>query len=296
MSAKLNKPEFASVVIDEELTTPPSKDPLSNLYSPHFLRALEYIYGSEGIISSGGIESVDAMLKNIDLNNKSVLDLGSGFGGVDLYLAKKYKINITAVDCEQFMIERAHKLLQRSKGQLQGTISYKTLADPFSLKEFANNTFDIIICKQVLYHLPSVKRGLYLNEIFRVLKSGGIIVTEDLMVNKVPFTELVNKALNIDAVKDKLKLEQAFCYLITPEEYSSLMSDAGFQNVKCNENTDEQIRYTENDIERIRTSKEYFSKELGEDTYEFIVNVWNNFINAMRPHEIISGIFTAIKK
>ncbi len=50
------------------------------MYSPLFLRALEYIYGSEGIISSGGIESVDVMLANINLDNKTLLDVGCGFG------------------------------------------------------------------------------------------------------------------------------------------------------------------------------------------------------------------------
>lgn len=290
-----NKPDFASVVINKNVDMPLSKDPLSNMYSPLFLRALEYIYGSEGIISSGGVESVEAMLANVNLDNKTLLDVGCGFGGVDLHLARKYKVIITAVDREAFMIECANELSRRSSTSLKGRITYQTLSDPLSLKEFADNTFDVVLCKQVLYHLPSVKRELYLREIFRVLKPGGTIVTEDLLTASQPYTDLVNKALSIDAVKENLQLQEAFCYLITPEEYSSLMSNAGFKNINHTDNTIQQINYTEKDIQRIQNSAEYFSKELGRDTYEFVIGVWDKFIKAMKPHELTSGIFTATK-
>lgn len=289
-------PNFTSVVINENVEGTLSKDPLSNMYSPLFLRALEYIYGSEGIISSGGIESVDAMLASINLDNKTLLDVGCGFGGVDLHLARKYKVIITGVDRETFMIECANELLRRSSIPLIGEVTYQTLSDPLSLKEFADSTFDVILCKQVLYHLPSAKRELYLREMYRVLKAGGTLVTEDLLTASQLYTELVKKALNIDSVKENFQLQEAFCYLITPHEYGSLMSNAGFENVNHIDNTNQQISYTTKDIQRIENSSEYFSKELGKDTYEFVVSVWDKFIKAMIPHELISGIFTATKK
>jgi phosphoethanolamine N-methyltransferase len=294
--SQTSHPSFPSVVINKSIDETFSKDPLSNLYSPLFLRALEYIYGSEGIISSGGIESVDEMFANIDLDNKTLLDVGCGFGGVDLYLAKKYKVIVTGVDREAFMIECANNLLKRSSVPLKGRVSYQTLADPLSLKEFSDNTFDVVLCKQVLYHLSSMKRELYLKEIFRVLKPGGMVVTEDLLTAKQPYTDLVNRAFNIEAVKENLQIQEAFCYLITPKEYGSLMNSAGFEKVDHVDNTNQQISYTKKDIERIQNSCEYFSKELGKDTYEFVVDVWDKFIKAMIPHELISGIFTATKK
>jgi phosphoethanolamine N-methyltransferase len=286
---------FSSVVINKDIEKPLSKNPLTNMYSPHFLRALEYIYGSEGIISSGGIESVDAMLANVNLDNKALLDVGCGFGGVDIYLARKFNVSITGVDREEFMIECANELLKRSSETLKGKISYQTLSDPLSLKEFADNSFDIILCKQVLYHLPSEKREKYLREIYRVLKPQGMLVTEDLLVAQRPYTELVKKALNIETVKDELQIEEAFCHLITPAEYSSLLSNARFQNINHTDNTIQQVGYTEMDVKRIQESSEYFSNELGKETYDFVVNVWDNFIKAMRPHELTSGIFKATK-
>ena len=128
------------------------------------------------------------------------------------------------------------------------------------------------------------------------MKPGGTIVTEDLLTARQPYTELVNKALNIDAVKENLQLQEAFCYLITPNEYGSLMGNAGFKNIHHTDNTVQQINYTEKDVQRIQNSSEYFSKELGKDTYEFVLDVWDKFIKAMQPHELISGIFTATKR
>jgi phosphoethanolamine N-methyltransferase len=168
-SSPADHPNFTSVVINKNVEGTFSKDRLSNKYSPRFLRALEYIYGSEGIISSGGIESIDVMLANINLDNKTLLDVGCGFGGVDLHLSRKYKVIITGVDRESFMIECANKLLKRSSIPLKGSVTYQTLSDPLNLKEFADSTFDVILCKQVLYHLPTMKRDLYLREIYRVL-------------------------------------------------------------------------------------------------------------------------------
>jgi hypothetical protein len=74
------------------------------------------------------------------------------------------------------------------------------------------------------------------------------------------------------------------------------MSNAGFANVNHIDNTDQQIGYTTKDIQRIQNSSECFSKELGKDTYEYVVGNWDKLIRAMISHELISGIFTATKK
>lgn len=96
--------KYASFCFLVVVSAPLSKDPLTNKYSPHFLRALEYIYGTEGIISSGG------------------------------------------VDRERFMIDGANRLLQRSATPLKGRVTFQTLTEPLSLKEFADNAFDTVLC------------------------------------------------------------------------------------------------------------------------------------------------------
>jgi SAM-dependent methyltransferase len=287
------QPDFPTVVINKNVDAPLSRTHLQNKYSPFFLRELEYIYGTEGIISSGGIESVDAMLTNIDLDNKTILDVGCGFGGVDLYLAKKYRVAITGLDREAFMIECAENLLLRScKAGLKGEISYKTLNEPLSLNEFSDNTFDIVLCKQVLYHLTPANREIYLKEMFRVLKPNGILVIEDWLTISAPYTELVKKALGI---KDGNEIKDPFCYLITPAEYRSLMSNAGFKDVNYSDSTEKQIIYAQSEIERLQSSHQAFSKEFGEAHHAFFTDAWTHWSNALKAHEILSGIFIALK-
>ena len=54
---------------------------------------------------------VDSMLEGIDLTGKKVLDLGSGLGGIDFYLAQKYAVEIVGVDVEPFIVDKAEKRL-----------------------------------------------------------------------------------------------------------------------------------------------------------------------------------------
>jgi ubiquinone/menaquinone biosynthesis C-methylase UbiE len=289
------KPDFESVLI-QKTNGPLSKECLSNKYSPCLLRALEYIYGTEGIISSGGIASVEAMFSNVDLDGKTLLDVGCGMGGVDLYLAKNHNVTIIGVEHEPYMNECANQLLSRSSAHLRGRVSFQLLADSLSLKEFDKNTFDVVLCKQVLYHLTAQQRLEYMKEMYRVLKPGGIIITEDLLVAYEPYTERVQRSLNVENVNSSLQLQNAFCYLITPEEYTKLISASGFDNVNFIDNTNEQIQYTERDVQRIRESAESFSSEMGRDIYKYFSDSWDNLIQALKPHEVISGIFKAKKE
>lgn len=100
----------------------PSKNRLSNLYSPHFLRLIQIIYGSETIISQGGTESVDNMFSGIDLEGKKILDVGCGFGGMGFYLAQKHRANILGVDKEPYMISRAEEMKTKQMTPFKGEV------------------------------------------------------------------------------------------------------------------------------------------------------------------------------
>lgn len=130
----------------------------------------------------------------------------------------------------------------------------------------------------------------------RVLKPDGKIITEDLLVETMPFTELVKLVLNGASVKENKQGPDPFCYLDTPEAYKSLLSNAGFVKVDFRDNTKQLIICTEIDIERIKNNSQSFTNELGEETYNNVLTQWLKFINALRAHELISGFFNASKK
>ncbi len=283
----LSKEEnFQSVLIKTNPAEPLSKERLSNRYSPHLLRMLEFIYGTEGMISSGGPESVDAMFAPIALDGKKMLDVGCGFGGVDIYLAKKHRVEILGVDKEPYMIACAEELLKKYRDTLTGTVSFHSLQHPTRLEEFPTAQFDIVSCKQMLYHLPVSDRESYLKEMHRVLIPGGMIVMEDWLKKSVYPTELVEKVLGPN---------NQFAYLVTPHEYQTALEKGGFRNVVYTDITEKQTEYTNKDVHRILQAKEEISRELGTDTYEKKLDDWRRFLEAIASHEILSGLFVAIK-
>ena len=59
-------------------------------YDAGFVKLLETAYG-DGFLSSGGTKSVDRMFQNQNLDNKRILDIGCGIGGVLSYLGSTAK-------------------------------------------------------------------------------------------------------------------------------------------------------------------------------------------------------------
>ena len=59
------------------------------LYHPQLIAMLERLWG-EGWLSPGGADEVARLLGDFPLAGKTVLDIGSGAGGVDILLAGRY--------------------------------------------------------------------------------------------------------------------------------------------------------------------------------------------------------------
>jgi phosphoethanolamine N-methyltransferase len=79
-------------------------------YADEFINRLEILWG-EGFLSPGGADEVKLVLKDIDLNNKSILDIGCGTGGVEVVLAGEFDIDrVTGIDVEPQLVERTQKL------------------------------------------------------------------------------------------------------------------------------------------------------------------------------------------
>lgn len=268
-----------SLSLDEQL----SKKRLSNLYSPLFLRLLQIIYGSENIISQGGIESIDVMFSGIDLNGKKILDIGSGFGGVDTYLAQKYHTDITGVDKEPYMVFRSQELLKKAEPNLKGKVVFQTLAQPANLKEFSDSAFDYVFSKEMLYHIPVEQKQSFIDEMHRVLKPGGTLIIADWLEGN-PGNRL----------KQAVRIE-GFCHFITPKTLCSMMQTSNFCALNYKDQTHEHIRYSNQDIARLQNAKQQVCQELGNDVFDQALTNWMLWLEAQQSHELLSGIQSGIK-
>jgi cyclopropane fatty-acyl-phospholipid synthase-like methyltransferase len=269
----------------QKTTSSPSKNRLSNLYSPHFLRLIQIIYGSDTIISQGDTESIDEMFSGISLEGKKILDVGCGFGGMDFYLAQNHSVNILGVDKEPYMISKAKELKANQDIGFKGKVSFQTQSAPISLQEFSDNIFDIVCSKEMLYHVPVSQKHDYILEMVRVLKPGGMLVIADWICATIPGERLRNA----------VRLE-GFCHFISPEGMQMIMKKSGLSSISFRDVTKDHIKYSRSDIERIKKSKNQIAQELGINSYDSAFLSWNLWLEAMTdPADLMAGIFIGSK-
>jgi choline kinase len=130
--------------------------------------------------------SKDELLENIvdmagDLNNKKILDLGTGTGKILIALYKYFPAaEYYGVDISQGMLNKIDP-------------SYKfnlSISEIENLKQFKANYFDLITARMVFHHSRDFKKAM--KEVYRVLKPGGrFIICEGNPPNRatIPFYE-----------------------------------------------------------------------------------------------------------
>jgi ubiquinone/menaquinone biosynthesis C-methylase UbiE len=116
---------------------------------------------------------VNKFLKEVDLNNKKVLDVGCGTGRWCFHLKRLFpKANIIGIDIEP---ERLNKARNLSKNRI------RFLEMDLAKLEFPDNYFDFVNSITVLQHIPPSIRKKAINEIVRVLKPKGKILLMELI-------------------------------------------------------------------------------------------------------------------
>lgn len=133
----------------------------------------ENIYSEQGRVQ---MDILDSVVKAADLFQrkefKKILDLGCGTGRNTLYLAKK-GFEVHACDISETGISLTRELVQKEK---INNVEF-SIQNMYSLK-YDNNIFDGVLCIWVQSHgmKREVQKGI--NEIRRVLKEGGVVVTD----------------------------------------------------------------------------------------------------------------------
>jgi len=107
-------------------------------------------------------------------SNEFVLDAGCGQGRHSLELSKRVDCSIVAMDIEHKSLQYVKNImaLMNEAGQTIG-LAYALKGDTENLP-FKDNTFDKIICSEVLEHLNDDNNGI--KELVRVLKEDGEMV------------------------------------------------------------------------------------------------------------------------
>lgn len=160
----------------------------------------------------------------------SILDAGCGAGQVTRYLKQKHsKSFVTGVDFSPIRIEQA--IAKAEAEELD--VTFKT--EDLSSLLFPDNSFDIVIIRYVLEHIPKALSLKVLQEANRVLKPSGKIIVIDFdgpLFNFFPTTYRIEKVIQLfeDMEGFDLRIGRKIPHYLTK---------SGFQNISWSIKTTE---------------------------------------------------------
>ena len=178
---------------------------------------LEEMWG-DGFLSPGGPEEVQRLLSGLDVAGRTVVDIGSGAGGITVLLADRYgAARVIGLDVEATVV--AHARAKAKRAGLQERVEIRKVEPgPMPLPDAG---VDIVFSKDSIVHIPD-KEALAADA-FRVLKSGGWFVASDWLISHdgEPSPEMAHYL-----AKEDLDFGMA-----SPARYRRTLEEAGFVDV-----------------------------------------------------------------
>lgn len=206
-------------------------------YSPKYCQLLEEAYGKH-MMSEGGAKAIERMFEEVNLTNQTMLDFGSGLGGVAFYLTESYQVKVTGVDINPWMIEASYLSIPQDKiNQLQ----FFQLTELNKLP-LADNTFDIIFSKGVLTHIED-KLPLF-KKFHKLLKPNGTLIIDDWLS---PYSGRWGEKISKLSELDELTL-----YANSPEDYQRLLEQSGFVKINFRNENPYYYQYNLEIIDRLK--------------------------------------------
>lgn len=170
----------------------------------------------------GGKKGTNYLLKQTNLNDKKILEVACNMGTTSLELAKKYHVDITAIDLDTEALVKAQSKLKQTK--IKNKLNFVEM-DALALT-FDKDTFDVVLNEAMLTMLPLKKREVAVNNYYNVLKNDGLLLTHDVCL----FTE--DKVLQKEIIAELSRAINVHVTPLTPEHWQLLFLDAGFKKVE----------------------------------------------------------------
>lgn len=162
----------------------------------------------------------DEVISRLNLQNGSILDVGTGLGSLAFEFAKRLpQTKIYALDISQEMLDGAERIAQEEK---LNNVEF-ICADAHRL-EFADASFDLVVSFGILHHLSDVR--LFFSEVKRVLKEKDIAYIYDLRKD-APEDIVSEVASGMNPAQKRAFLESVKEAFI-PAELEKILSNLGF--------------------------------------------------------------------
>lgn len=245
-------------------------------YSEDFCSFLEIAYG-QGFLSEGGSGAIDNLVKNLQLSNKKILDIGSGLGGAAIHFAKKYNAITIGIEINQMMVDESnHRLPENLKNKVK-FLFY----DDIEHLPFQDSSFDLAFSKEVFLHLDLEDKLILFKEIYRVLKEDSHFIILDWLspVNGHWGEKLV----------EMMRLDDLTLFANTEEDYKNIIHQAGFKLVSIDSEDENYARYNKEIIKHLqkddiqkKLKRKYTNKEIEDN-----IHAYNLLYQSLKEKELL---------
>lgn len=240
-------------------------------YPSQMIDMLEALWG-EGFLSPGGPEEVARVLEGHDIAGQSLLDIGSGAGGIDIALVARHGAGyVTGIDVEDSVLSHARRLI--ASAGLSARIGLVRVA-PGPLP-FPPDTFDVVFSKDSIIHIPD--KAALMAEVFRVLKPGGRFIASDWLIG----TETISPQMAEYIAAEGLDFGMA-----TPDRYHEAMQAAGFEGIRIRSRNEWYRQQARQELDRLRGGVgKAAARIVGTDFVEKNITVWERMIPVLDTGE-----------
>jgi phosphoethanolamine N-methyltransferase len=228
-------------------------------YDDGMVAMLELIWG-EGFLAPGGSANVREIVAGLDLRDKTVLDIGSGVGGVDVILAGEYGARVIGFETEQSLIARARDYAARSG--LSERIAFRHVEPgPLPLDDAC---VDVVFSSAAIIHIDD-KPELFRN-ISRVLCPGGVLAVYDWLKGPDPYS---------GDMRYWFAMEGLTYAMDTLENYARMLREAGFVDIQSSDHSAWYRQRARQEYARMKGDlHEQMVAALGKDRAQHFVENW----------------------
>lgn len=160
-------------------------DELTNIFTEVLLSKECHPYYKEyyanrinnGFINGKYLDLFSVWESRIGCRDKSILELGCGFGDFSLFLALKNARRICGVEVVKDFSPMYNKLIEVSKVNKNKILLEFEILNTNCELEFHDETFDVVFTRDVLSHVINYEKMI--NEMVRILKPNGVLYVSD---------------------------------------------------------------------------------------------------------------------